>query len=96
MADAKCSTCSELGGYACGIQKGQDESQYTYLPKAAGALTMVKRVGRSYNRTLDQCPECGDYFYYESTYEYLVTGSEDCQSVTRLSAEEAAEYLAQP
>jgi len=96
MADSKCSTCSELGGYASGLQKGQDESSYTYLSEAARSLRMVKKLNKSGSRTLDQCPECGDYFYYESTYEYLVTGSEDCQSVKRLSAEEAAEYLAQP
>ncbi len=42
---------------------------------------------------LQQCPECGCYNLYRSDYEYLVTGSQDEEHLTRLSAEQAADYL---
>lgn len=33
---------------------------------------------------LQKCPECGDHFLYQSTYEFLISGSEDEQILTRV------------
>lgn len=91
----KCTTCSELGQYHRGLQTGGREEEDTFLPDAASALKNIKDVQPGRNRTpvLRQCPECGAYFLFEVTYEYLATGSEDEQVLTRLSDEKAREIL---
>jgi hypothetical protein len=45
---------------------------------------------------LQQCPECGTYYLYRTDYEFLVNGSEDEEFLTRLTDNEAAEYLERP
>jgi len=42
---------------------------------------------------LKRCVFCGTYYLWEYTYEYLVGGSEDEIILTRLSKEQAQEYL---
>jgi hypothetical protein len=76
-------------------QKYGWEENNTYLPAAAGKLTVVKDLKPNSSRKLQvqQCPECGTYYLYRSDYEYLVNGSEDEEYLTRLSIEEAGEYL---
>lgn len=90
-----CSICSQLSNYHYGLQKGGHEAEDTYLPEIASRLKKVKEITPGKNRTpeLWQCPVCRTYYLFEVGYEYLATGSEDEQKLSRLSAAEAAQYL---
>ncbi len=89
-----CSICSNLKDKEYAMQKyGSDYS--TYLPEAANQLCVIidYRPHDSRKQKLEQCKECGTYYLYETDYEYLVNGTEDEEFLTRLSPEEAEEYL---
>jgi len=91
----KCPICSALPDEACASQKYGWEQNDTYLPAAAGQLRLVRdyRPNGSRKLQLQQCPECGAYYLYKTDYEYLVDGSEDEECLTRLTDDQAAEYL---
>ena len=42
-----------------------------------------------------RCPVCGIYYQYRCTYEYLVNGSEDEETLTRLTPSQARAFLAE-
>jgi uncharacterized C2H2 Zn-finger protein len=67
------------------------------LPAAASQLIVVKdlRPGSSRMLQLKQCPQCGSYYLYRTDYEYLVNGSEDEEFLTRLTVQQADEWLRQ-
>ena len=90
-----CSICSQLAEVEHAFQKYGWEEDNTYLPAAAGKLTLVKDFKPYSSRKLQlrQCPQCSTYYRYETDYEFLVNGSEDEETLTRLSDEKAAEYL---
>ncbi len=96
--DEPCSICSQLLDEEYAFQKYAHEEDNTYLPGAAGRLTVVKDLQLYSGRKLllQQCPECGAYYLYRTDYEYLVDGSEDEEFLTRLTKAEAAEYLNRP
>jgi hypothetical protein len=93
-----CSICSRLADQEWASQKYDWEENDTRLPAAAGELKMVRDLKPDSERSLQlwQCLLCNTYYRYESDYEYLANGSEDRQSLTRLKAEEAKQYLDQP
>ena len=76
-------------------QKWGWEEDDTYLPAAANQLITVRdfRPYGSRKLRLQQCRECGCYYLYQTDYEYLVNGSEDEETLTRLTQEQAVEYL---
>lgn len=92
---ADCTICSQLKDYEHGMQKVGREEEDTFLPAAAGKLVdlMETEPGRNRSPILDRCPECGTYYLYEVVYDYLATGSEDEQKLTRLTPEQAQAYL---
>jgi hypothetical protein len=92
-----CLLCSSLKDEEYAFQKFGAEENDTHLPTAAGSLVLVKDVGSRGSRELQlwQCPACGTYYRYRTDYEYLVNGTEDEQFLTRLTPEQAAEYLSQ-
>ena len=92
-----CSICSQLRDYERGFQVGGREAEDTFLPGASAQLKNVCEIYPGGNRTpvLQQCPECGTHYLYETEYEFLVSGSEDEQRLTRLTAEQAAQYKEQ-
>ena len=94
----QCSICSSLSDEAYALQKYGWEEDNTYLPPAAGRLTVLKDFNPYDSRKLQlrQCPECSTYYLYRADYEYLVNGTEDEEFLTRLTEAEAAEYLARP
>lgn len=69
----------------------------TYLPDAAQHLDVVRDFNPRCSRKLQirQCRKCGTFYLYRSDYEYLVV-SEDEEFLTRLTEEQAAEYLNRP
>lgn len=92
---AACSACKELRDYQRGFQKGGREQDDTFLPPESARLKTVKDVApdRRPSQILQQCPECGTYYLYSSEYEFLISGSEEEQTLTRLSDSEAAALL---
>lgn len=93
-----CSICSQLADRETAFQKYGWEENDTYLPAAADALAIVRDFKPYSSRKLQlwRCPECGTYYLYSSDYEYLVNGSEDEETLERLTAERAAELLQAP
>jgi hypothetical protein len=93
-----CSVCSQLGDEEYAFQKYGWEEDNTYLPEASASLVLIKdfRPYDSRKCQLQQCPECGAYYLYQTDYEYLVNGSEDKEFLTRLTPEQAATYLDRP
>ncbi len=94
--DGSCEICSRLSVREYARQKFGWEDHDTRLPEAAGQLVMVKdfKPGSERMKQVWQCPLCGGYYLYETDYEYLVNGSEDEQTLTRLNDAEAAQLLA--
>src|SRR5262245_46978905 len=90
-----CGICSYLADQEMAFQKHGHEADNSYLPAAAGGLIVVKDFKPYSSRQLQlkRCPECGTYYLYQTDYEFLVNGSEDEESLTRLTEEQAAEYL---
>jgi hypothetical protein len=91
-----CPICSRLADYERSFQRRGHEEQDTFLPAAADSLEVVRDLkpgGAERLLQLKQCPECGTHYLYETDYEFLWFGSEDEQKLTRLTDEEAAEYL---
>ncbi len=93
---AGCSICSSLKDQEAAFQKYGWEENDTYLPAAYNQLDEVvnlKPHDSSRQLKLLQCPECHTYYLYRTDYEYLVNGSEDEEYLTRLTPEEATQYL---
>jgi hypothetical protein len=87
----ECAACGKLGANHFAMQKHGQEGEDTFLPAAVGKLKGVRAVrhpqeGKGH---LQQCPDCGAFFFFRNEYEYLATGSEDTQILIRITAEEA-------
>lgn len=93
MNPIDCSTCSRLNDVETGFQKHGREDEDTFLPDAFSDLRFVRdlRPGRTRIPELLQCPICETFYVYKVEYEYLATGSEDGQRLTRLSNEAEAD-----
>lgn len=92
-----CSICTQLSDYHHGFQKGGHEDEDVFLPSAAGSLKDIRELEpvNCRHMVLEQCPECGTCYLYQSDYEFLVSGTEDEQTLSRLTDEEARRYLEQ-
>jgi len=93
-----CPICSSLKDEEYAMQKFGWTENDTHLPPAAARLVTVRDLIPSGSRALllKRCPDCGTYYLYRTDYEYLVNGSEDEEFLTRLTNEQAAEYLQPP
>ena len=94
----RCSICSQLKDYEYALQTHGRPEEDTFIPKIAEKFKHVREVKPSRGRymALVKCQECATYYTYGKDYEYLATGSEDEQFLTRLTDQDASEYLAQP
>ncbi len=92
----RCSLCGDLGEYHHAMQKHGREEQDTSLPPAVKNLKFVKDLhpGTTRSPELLRCPGCGSYFLFKISYEYLATGSEDEQELSRMTQQQADEILA--
>lgn len=90
-----CATCSGLADQERAYQKYGSDDTATYLPEAAARLETVRdfRPYSSRKREVRRCPECGTYYLYETDYEYLVNGTEDEESLSRLTREQVMQLL---
>jgi len=95
---ARCSICSQLSEHGLGRQTHGRPEEDSFLPDAARHLKNVRELdpGSVRYTLLRQCPECATYYLHRNDYEYLATGSEDEQILTRLTDEKAVEYLPPP
>jgi hypothetical protein len=95
QSPASCPTCSRLGDREFGFQTGGRPEDDKHLPPAVNELKLVRDYQRGGSRELHllQCPRCKTYYVYRTDYEFLAGGSEDEQTLIRLSPEEAPRYL---
>jgi hypothetical protein len=79
-----CAICSKLRDEEYSFEKyGSDDN--TYLPGIYLKLIELKDNSTDgYSNKLLQCPDCGTFYAYKFSYEYLVNGSEDETTITRL------------
>lgn len=93
----QCPICSNLSDQEYAYQKYGSADGDTELPAAVAQLVLVRDLQPHGSRRLElqSCPHCKTYYLYRTDYEYLVNGSEDEQFLTRLSEEQAKEYLGQ-
>lgn len=98
QSGAPCAICPSLQDEEYAFQKYGWPEDDTFLPAAAARLVTVRDLRPSGSRALllKRCLQCGTYYLYRTDYEYLVNGSEDEQFLTRLTPEQAAEYLNRP
>ena len=89
---ATCEICTQLADEEYGYQKYGWPDHDVDLPEAVGRLEVLRELseGGSRERTLMRCPLCGARYLYTTDYEYLTNGTEDEQTLSRLSNEEAA------
>lgn len=90
-----CSLCGDLGSFHAAMQTHGREHLDTFLPPAVKNLQFVKDVRPGTTRTpeLLRCPGCGSWFLFEIGYDYLATGSEDEQRLSRLTPGEAEKIM---
>jgi len=95
VAPANCTICSHLHDEEYAMQKVGREDEDTQLPPEVWKLQDVRELKPGGNRSpiLKKCPECHTFYVYRDIYDYLATGSEDEQRLTRLNNEvEAAQF----
>ncbi len=91
----KCRICKNLKDIETSFVKfGWDEGNI-YLPDAAKELVPAKDIGTpgSENHHVKQCPLCGRLYRYDMTHDYYINGSEDEETLRRLTPEEARLFL---
>lgn len=95
QSPAACAICSQIKDIEVAGQKYGWPENDTSLPAPAASLVQIRQLVPFDSRTLDlwRCPQCGTYYLYKTDYEYQVNGTEDEQSLTRLTPEQAAFYL---
>lgn len=87
-----CSICTQLRDEEWAMQKHGREEDDTNLPGAAWQLKDVRELkpGTTRSPILKECPQCGTFYVYKESYDYLATGSEDEQRLTRFGSEAEA------
>ena len=81
-----CEICSQLKETETSFDKyGAPDLSYS-LPEAASRLEFFKAVeGQDVERHhIKRCPLCGSLYRYDLSYEYMMNGSEDEETLTRL------------
>src|SRR3954451_781823 len=94
----QCHICASLAEYESAFQKYGHAADNTFLPAASQDLIVVRDFKPYDSRKLQlwRCPHCGTYYCYQTDYEFLVNGSEDEEYLTRLTEDQATEYLNRP
>lgn len=84
---SQCGLCSRLPDTDYAFSKyGWPDHDVSMSPDSIHLTDVDKgKPGYDDRHHLLQCPECGTYYKYDYTYEYLVNGSEDEETITRLT-----------
>ena len=93
---SECRICSHLRDTETSFVKFGADEQNTYLPDAAKELEEAEdtRVPGKDRHHVKRCPVCGRLYKYDLAYEYLVNGSEDEETLTRLTPAETRRFWA--
>jgi hypothetical protein len=87
----ECPICRAIGGRVSRLEKVGYPAQGT-IPEAVGRLQEFMRLGEQVATTwLERCPACDALYYVERSYEFLIGGSEDYESYTRITPDEVLE-----
>lgn len=91
----KCTICGDFKDKEYATQKYGSAYPDTYLPENYKHLVIIKDLRPNSERLKQilQCPQCGTYYLYETDYEYFAFGSEDEQTLSRLTESEAMALL---
>ena len=94
MLSPACPVCSSLKAVETSFSKYGAPDLDRPLPEAAARLIRVHLVGieAAEKSHVRRCPVCASLFSYRLIYEYQVNGSEDEETLTRLSPDEAAAF----
>lgn len=93
-----CPTCGPIGKEAAAIWKESDPDwvgTHSSIPSSASRLVHVagdKDAPSGRGRGLRRCPDCGAWFLWVRSYEFLANGSEDEETLTRIDDETAANW----
>ncbi len=84
---SQCGICSRLPDTDYSFSKyGWPEHDVSMSPDCIHLADIDNgKTGYDERHHLLQCPECGTFYQYDYTYEYLVNGSEDEETITRLT-----------
>jgi hypothetical protein len=94
MQPTQCPICSQLRDIETSFYKYAAPDYDRPLPAAAAHLQRVQFLDEedAERRHVRRCPSCASLYTYLLSYEYLVNGSEDEETLTRLTPDEAAAY----
>lgn len=92
---SECRICTHLHDTEKSFVKFGWDEQNTYLPEAAKELVEAEdtRPPGKDRHHIKRCPVCGRLYRYDLAYEYLVNGSEDEETLTRLTPDETRRFL---
>jgi hypothetical protein len=95
IAISECEICRHLDDYETSFTKYAHEDETELLPAEAARLVRLQgsRVSDTDRREFRRCPICGTFYLYKTTYEYLATGSEDEEELTRATPTQARRFL---
>jgi hypothetical protein len=95
IAISACEICYHLADVEFSFVKYAHEEDTELLPAAAEKLVRLEnsQVSDKDRRQFRRCPICGTFYLYKFTYEYLATGSEDEEELTRATPTEARRFL---
>ena len=91
----QCEICSELSGVERSFEKYGWPDHSQSLPSPVSRLEPAESI-EGYDKErhhVKRCPLCGTYYQYDLTYEYLVNGSEDEETLKRLIPTESRRFL---
>jgi len=90
-----CEICSRLDEVESAFDKYGWDDMTRSMPEQAGQLVPAEDSEgyERQNHYVKRCPVCGIHYQYDYEYEYLVNGSEDDITLTRLTPDESRRYL---
>lgn len=90
-----CEICGQLADVETSFEKWGWEEQTRRLPPAAGRLIPFELLDsyEAERHHVRRCPICRVFYRYDWTYEYLSNGSEDEETLARLTPTQARAYL---
>ncbi len=91
-----CRICKNLKDVETSFIKFGWDDHNIYLPDAAKELIPAEdtRAPGKDKHHIRRCPLCGRLYKYDLSYDYYVNGSEDEETLTRLTPDEMRRFLA--
>jgi hypothetical protein len=91
----ECEICRHLDDVETSFYKYGWDDQTEVLPPEAARLVPAQAITGSDTERhhVKRCPICGTFYRYDFSYEYLVNGSEDSETLERLTPTQARDFL---